>query len=160
VVSPFKNPLAVYVNLGSASLNAAAALFVAGKTKSLMEGWNLAVETVDSGLAKAKLAELTNAAQSERLFFTALYQRDLRDLAKLTASLNEQLLGVVQRRFNAGQGAPAELCGVLVAHDLVGPYFQPPELGERGVRRVRGRDDHRVLNQVRHAQDDPLGPTS
>jgi anthranilate phosphoribosyltransferase len=43
-------------------LNAAAALFVAGKTKSLMDGWNLAVETVDGGLAKAKLAELTKAA--------------------------------------------------------------------------------------------------
>jgi outer membrane protein, heavy metal efflux system len=60
-------------------------------------------------------AELTNAAQSERLFFTALYQRDLRDLAKLTASLNEQLLGVVQRRFNAGQGAPAEQATATVA---------------------------------------------
>ncbi len=39
-------------------LNAAAALFVAGKTKSLMEGWTLAAETIDSGRAKAKLAEL------------------------------------------------------------------------------------------------------
>ncbi len=60
-------------------------------------------------------AELTNAAQTERLFFTALYQRDLRDLAKLTASLNEQLLGVVQRRFNAGQGPPAEQTTATVA---------------------------------------------
>jgi anthranilate phosphoribosyltransferase len=39
-------------------LNAAAALFVAGKTKSIVEGWDLAVETVDSGKAKAKLAEI------------------------------------------------------------------------------------------------------
>jgi len=39
-------------------LNAAAALFVAGKTKSLAEGWNLAGETIDSGRAGAKLAEL------------------------------------------------------------------------------------------------------
>jgi len=39
-------------------LNAAAALFVAGKTKSLAEGWDLAVETIDGGKAKAKLAEL------------------------------------------------------------------------------------------------------
>jgi anthranilate phosphoribosyltransferase len=38
--------------------NAAAALFVAGKSKSLMDGWELAVETIDSGLAEAKLAEL------------------------------------------------------------------------------------------------------
>jgi anthranilate phosphoribosyltransferase len=39
-------------------LNAAAALFIAGKTKSLSEGWDLAVETIDGGKAKAKLAEL------------------------------------------------------------------------------------------------------
>jgi anthranilate phosphoribosyltransferase len=40
-------------------LNAAAALFVAGKTKSFFEGWDLAGETIDSGRAQAKLAELT-----------------------------------------------------------------------------------------------------
>jgi anthranilate phosphoribosyltransferase len=39
-------------------LNAAAALFVAGKTKSLVAGWELAVEIIDSGKAAGKLAEL------------------------------------------------------------------------------------------------------
>jgi anthranilate phosphoribosyltransferase len=39
-------------------LNAGAALFVAGKTKSLVEGWALAAATIDGGKAKAKLAEL------------------------------------------------------------------------------------------------------
>jgi len=39
-------------------LNAGAALFVAGKARSLAEGWELAEETIDSGRAKAKLAEL------------------------------------------------------------------------------------------------------
>ena len=39
-------------------LNAAAALFVAGKAKSLAEGWDLAGETIDGGRATAKLAEL------------------------------------------------------------------------------------------------------
>jgi anthranilate phosphoribosyltransferase len=39
-------------------LNAGAALFVAGKTKSLAEGWELAGATIDSGKAKQKLAEL------------------------------------------------------------------------------------------------------
>jgi anthranilate phosphoribosyltransferase len=39
-------------------LNAAAALFIAGKTKSLAEGWDLAGETIDGGKAKSKLAEL------------------------------------------------------------------------------------------------------
>ncbi len=39
-------------------LNAGAGLFVAGKVKSLAEGWELAGETIDSGAATAKLAEL------------------------------------------------------------------------------------------------------
>ena len=39
-------------------LNAGAALFVAGKTKSLFAGWELAAATIDSGRAQTKLAEL------------------------------------------------------------------------------------------------------
>ncbi|MBI3877634.1 MAG: hypothetical protein HY300_17020 [Verrucomicrobia bacterium] len=39
-------------------LNAAAALFVAGRVKSLVEGWESAAELVDSGRAMAKLNEL------------------------------------------------------------------------------------------------------
>jgi anthranilate phosphoribosyltransferase len=39
-------------------LNAAAALFVADKTKSLAAGWELAAEIIDSGKAAGKLAEL------------------------------------------------------------------------------------------------------
>jgi anthranilate phosphoribosyltransferase len=39
-------------------LNSAAALFVAGKTKSLAAGWDLAGGTIDGGRANAKLAEL------------------------------------------------------------------------------------------------------
>ncbi len=39
-------------------LNAAAALFVADRTRSLAEGWELAAETIDNGRARAKLAEL------------------------------------------------------------------------------------------------------
>jgi anthranilate phosphoribosyltransferase len=42
-------------------LNAAAALFLAGKCKSLDAGWALAAETIDSGKAHAKLAALQAA---------------------------------------------------------------------------------------------------
>ena len=42
-------------------LNAAAALFVAGRTRTMAEGWDLAAETIDSGKAGAKLAELQKA---------------------------------------------------------------------------------------------------
>ena len=39
-------------------LNAAGALFVAGRTRTMAEGWDVAAETIDSGKAAAKLAEL------------------------------------------------------------------------------------------------------
>jgi anthranilate phosphoribosyltransferase len=41
-------------------LNAGAALFVAGKTRSLAAGWDLAGATIDSGSARAKLRELAD----------------------------------------------------------------------------------------------------
>jgi anthranilate phosphoribosyltransferase len=41
-------------------LNAAAALFISGKTKSQAEGWDLAGEAIDDGRATAKLAELAS----------------------------------------------------------------------------------------------------
>ena len=40
-------------------LNAAAALFVAGRARSLSQGWDLAAEVIDSGQAAAKLKQLT-----------------------------------------------------------------------------------------------------
>ena len=40
-------------------LNAGAALFVAGKAKSIAEGWELAGKTIDSGAAGTKLTALT-----------------------------------------------------------------------------------------------------
>jgi anthranilate phosphoribosyltransferase len=42
-------------------LNAAAALFVAGKTKTVSEGWDFAVQLLDSGAAWKKLQELTSS---------------------------------------------------------------------------------------------------
>jgi len=39
-------------------LNAAAALFVADRTRSVAEGWELAAQTIDSGRAREKLEEL------------------------------------------------------------------------------------------------------
>ncbi|MCA9223873.1 MAG: TolC family protein, partial [Planctomycetales bacterium] len=60
-------------------------------------------------------AELTNAAQTERLYFTALYQRELRDLANHAATLNEELQGVVARRFNAALATAAEQTTAKVA---------------------------------------------
>jgi anthranilate phosphoribosyltransferase len=44
-------------------MNAAASLEVAGKTSTLMEGFNLAAEAIDSGKAKAKLEEIKAVTQ-------------------------------------------------------------------------------------------------
>ena len=54
-------------------------------------------------------AELASAAQAERLFFTALYQRDLRDLQRETAALNDQLQGIVERQFEAALATGPEV---------------------------------------------------
>jgi len=53
-------------------------------------------------------AELTNAALTERLYFTAIYQRDLRDLARRTATLNQEVLDVVEQRFQKNLGLPTD----------------------------------------------------
>lgn len=45
-------------------LNAAAALFVAGAARSLVEGWELAAETLDSGKAARKLQSMTVSRSS------------------------------------------------------------------------------------------------
>jgi cobalt-zinc-cadmium efflux system outer membrane protein len=51
-------------------------------------------------------AELTNVALTERMFFSAVYQRGVRDLNFSLAKLNEELVGVLDRRFSAAT-APA-----------------------------------------------------
>jgi anthranilate phosphoribosyltransferase len=43
-------------------LNAGAALFVAGRAKTILAGWDLAAELIDSGRATAKLEELVAAS--------------------------------------------------------------------------------------------------
>ena len=42
-------------------LNAAHALFVAAKTDTALEGWELAASVIDDGMANRKLDELTGA---------------------------------------------------------------------------------------------------
>ncbi len=59
--------------------------------------------------------ELLNISQTARLYFTALYQQELHELANQTAVLNEDLLGVVERRFAAGVGTAAQVTTAKVA---------------------------------------------
>jgi len=59
--------------------------------------------------------ELTNISQTARLYFAALYQRELYELANQTAELNDDLLGVVERRFKAGISTAAQVTTAKVA---------------------------------------------
>ncbi|MEO8268774.1 MAG: TolC family protein, partial [Aureliella sp.] len=59
--------------------------------------------------------ELTNIATTSQFYFTALYQRELLDLAKQTAELNEDLLGIIERRFKAGVGTAPQVTTAKVA---------------------------------------------
>jgi len=45
-------------------LNTAAALLVAGKAKSLVEGWERAIVLIENGRAEAKLKELVAASSA------------------------------------------------------------------------------------------------
>ena len=54
-------------------------------------------------------AELLNKAQTTRLFFTAIYQRELREMIRDLAELNDQLVGIMQRRQQAGQANHADV---------------------------------------------------
>jgi cobalt-zinc-cadmium efflux system outer membrane protein len=47
-------------------------------------------------------SQLTNVAQTQRLYFTALYQREIAALARANAELNNQLLAVSQKQFESG----------------------------------------------------------
>ena len=61
-------------------------------------------------------AELLNVAMTERLFFTALYQHGLRDLAIANQAMNDELLRVSTKQFEAGQISAANLAIIQLDH--------------------------------------------
>lgn len=85
---------------------------LAHQTRHRAEGASAALGQVRWNIRQA---ELLNVAITERLFFTALYQRQLQDLASDTAVLNQRLLEVVNRRYKAGLATPAEATNARVA---------------------------------------------
>jgi len=54
-------------------------------------------------------AKLASAAQTQRLYFTALYQRGIAELARANADLNTQLLSISRKQFEAGTLAGADV---------------------------------------------------
>jgi cobalt-zinc-cadmium efflux system outer membrane protein len=72
-------------------------------------------------------AELLNSAQTARLYFTAIYQRGIRDLTRSNASLNEELLRISEQQAAAGVVTQADLA--IVRIDLRSTR-QQADLGE------------------------------
>jgi len=58
--------------------------------------------------------ELLNAAQTTRLYYTAVYQKGIRDLTRANAELNQQLLQISERRAEAGDITNADLAIVRI----------------------------------------------
>jgi outer membrane protein, heavy metal efflux system len=54
-------------------------------------------------------AELVTVAQAERMYFAALYQRELRKASQLLVTLNDAMVGVTERRLKAGQANSADV---------------------------------------------------
>ncbi len=59
-------------------------------------------------------AELVNVAQTERLYFNALYLRGLLELAQASHENNQQLLRTLQKQLDAGQANAADVAMVKV----------------------------------------------
>ena len=58
---------------------------------------------------KIVAAELRSVAEAQRRFFAVLYRRKLHELRKSLADLNENLLGVLRRRYDAGLATAADV---------------------------------------------------
>ncbi|HXT60744.1 MAG TPA: TolC family protein [Pirellulales bacterium] len=56
--------------------------------------------------------ELQSLALTEQLYFTALYRRGLRDVARANAELNGSLLSILERQLDAGQASAADVAMV------------------------------------------------
>jgi cobalt-zinc-cadmium efflux system outer membrane protein len=59
-------------------------------------------------------ADLQNVALTVQLYFAVLYQHGLRDLARRTARLNDELLAITEKRVRAGQTSAAEAALVRI----------------------------------------------
>jgi outer membrane protein, heavy metal efflux system len=72
-------------------------------------------------------AELTNVAQTQRLYFTALYLRGLRDLAELNAKNNREFLTILERQVEGGQASAADAAMVRLDARATRQQFQLAE---------------------------------
>ena len=72
-------------------------------------------------------AELLNLAQTERLYFTALFLRGVRDLTQANARLNTELLSILERQLAAGAVAGADVAIVRLDYRSTQHQFRLAE---------------------------------
>jgi len=72
------------------------------RTGAASANWEQVIGTI-------RQAELLTTAQTTRLYFAGIYQRELRDMMQTVVDLNEELVGVLQRRERAGQANTADV---------------------------------------------------
>ena len=72
-------------------------------------------------------AELQDVAQTQRLYFTALYQQELRDLARATADNNQHLLTILEKQSEAGPATAADVAMVRLYARATRQQFQRAE---------------------------------
>ncbi len=73
-----------------------------------------AASTLNSTRWNIHQAELLNVAQTERLFFTALYLHGILELAEASDQNNQQLLRTLEKQLDAGQVTAADVAIVRV----------------------------------------------
>jgi cobalt-zinc-cadmium efflux system outer membrane protein len=79
-------------------------------------------------------AEARSVAETQRRFFAVLYQCKLHELRKALADLNEDLLGILRRRYDAGQASAAD---VALAEMEARSSRQQAELAETALQSAR-----------------------
>lgn len=73
-----------------------------------------AVATLNSTRWNIHQAELLNVAQTERLYFTAVYLHGLLELAEASHTNNQQMLKTLEKQLEAGQATAADVALVRV----------------------------------------------
>ncbi|MDB5340641.1 MAG: cusC 1 [Planctomycetaceae bacterium] len=101
-------------------------------------------------------AELLNVAQTERLYFSALYQLGLRDLARESDANNQQLLGTLEKQLAAGQATAADVAIVRIDARST---RQQMRLAEANYQTAL-RDLRRQLNLPPKSPEEPVGKLS
>ena len=117
------------------------------------EGASAALNTVRWNIHQA---ELLNVAQTERLYFNALYQRGLRELALQSDANNQQVLTTLEKQLAAGQATAADVAIVKIDARST---RQQMRLAEANYQTAL-RDLRRHLNLSPQSPEEPSGALS